>query len=92
MLYVDDEIFGPARRMWRPKAERTQWAWIRSKGARYARSKLKYRRVKWLWCAQHLKQRSSHKTEASNRHFIRQRDRMVALIRPDHLRRKLNQH
>lgn len=87
MLYVNDEIFGPGRQMWRPVMERSMRPWIKSQSARYRRPG--YRRVKWLWIARHLTQKTRHTVERKNRHFVRQHDRMVGIIRPGHLRRPM---
>lgn len=88
MLYVNDEPFGPSRRMFRPVAERSRGAWIRSRGTRWRPKSMPWKRVKWLWVPEHVKQTSTHRAAASNRHFLQQRERMVASIRPAHMRKR----
>lgn len=84
-LIAGYDSFGAARGMRRVTIDRYPKIW----GRKIYRKRLRspWRRAKWLWIPRHLDQRAGHRVRTSNRHWLRQHDRMLAIIRPAHLRK-----
>jgi len=84
--WTNHQLFGPSRSMHRPSL-----TWVKRslrKTYRKGRGHLRYNRAKWTWWPKHvLDMRAPVKTQMRNDHFMRQLDRCVKLIRPQHLRK-----
>lgn len=81
----DHETFGPSRQMHRVVMRHRLRGWGRK--IYRVRKPAPWRRVKWLWVPKHVQREGPFKTRASNRHWLRQLDRMIIEIRPVHRRR-----